>query len=131
MSDSGKDDGQKAVKKMAEALSAGATMLAEPCPNCSSPLFRLRSGEVKCVSCNTVISPVVDGRKSETISSDTALQNLEKRVLELLSQYGRRLEAADGEEAEKLLGRVEVCLSILGRIRDLSEIKGAGTRGAQ
>jgi len=117
------------VKRMAEALSAGATMLAESCPNCSSPLFRLRSGEVRCVSCDTVIRPVVDERKPETISSGMALQNLEKRVLELLSQYGKRLEAADGEEAEKLLGQVEVCLSVLGKIRDL--VKGSGTRGAQ
>jgi len=116
------------VKKMAEALRAGATMLAEPCPNCSSPLFRLRSGEVRCVSCDAVISPVVEEEKPEAISSGTALQNLEKRVLELLSQYGKGLEAADGEEAEKLLGQVEVCLSVLGKIRDLG--KGSGTRGA-
>jgi len=113
---------------MAEALSAGATMLADPCPNCSSPLFRLRSGEVKCVSCNAVISPAVDEGKSETSSPGTALQDLEKKVLALLSQYGKRLEAADGEEAERLLGQVEVCLSILSKIRDL--IKGSGTRGA-
>lgn len=112
---------------MAEALSAGSTMLADPCPNCSSPLFRLRSGEVKCVSCNAVISPAVEEGKSET-SPNAALQDLEKRVLTLLSQYGKRLGAADGEEAERLLAQVEVCLSILSKIRDL--IKGSGTRGA-
>jgi len=103
-------------------------MLAEPCPNCSSPLFRLRSGEVRCVNCDAVIRPVVDERKPGTIPSDMALQNLEKRVLELLSQYGKKLESADGDEAEKLLGQIEVCLSVLGKIRDL--VKGPGTRGA-
>ena len=103
-------------------------MLAEPCPNCSSPLFRLRSGEVRCVNCDAVIRPAVDERKPEAISAGVALQGLEKRVLELISQYGKKLESADGDEAEKLLGQIDVCLSVLGKIRDL--IKGPGTRGA-
>jgi Uncharacterized Zn-finger containing protein len=36
------------VKRMSELLKAGAAMLAETCPSCGSPLFRLRGGEVIC-----------------------------------------------------------------------------------
>ncbi len=38
------------VKKMAELLKAGATMLAETCPveGCHLPLFKLPSGEIVC-----------------------------------------------------------------------------------
>lgn len=113
------------VKKMAEALRAGATMLAEPCPNCASPLFRFRSGEVRCVSCDAVISPVAE-KQPQTTTSSAALPLLEKRILGLLSQYGKRLETADGQEAEKLLAQVDTCLAVLGKIRDLNK----GTRGA-
>lgn len=118
---------ERNVKKMAEALRTGATMLAEACPNCSSPLFRFRSGEVRCVNCDTVISPVAE-KQPETTPSAT-LPLLEKRILELLSQYGKRLETADGQEVEKLLAQVDACLAVLGKIRDLT--KGSGTRGAQ
>jgi uncharacterized Zn finger protein (UPF0148 family) len=115
------------VKKMAEALRLGATMLAEPCPNCASPLFRFRSGEVKCVSCDTVVSPVAKPPEAQPQTTPSAaFPPLEKRVLELLSQYGKRLETADGQEAEKLLAQVDACLTVLVKIRDL----GKGTRGA-
>lgn len=107
------------VKKMAEALRAGATMLAEPCPNCSAPLFRFRSGEVRCVSCDTVVSPVA--QKPPETTPGATLPLLEKKVLELLSQYGKKLETADGQEVEKLLAQVDICLNILGKIRDLSK----------
>lgn len=36
------------VKKAAELLRQGATMLSESCPVCHSPLFKLKSGEIVC-----------------------------------------------------------------------------------
>ncbi|MEN3059018.1 MAG: Sjogren's syndrome/scleroderma autoantigen 1 family protein, partial [Candidatus Methanosuratincola petrocarbonis] len=40
------------VKRMADLLREGATMLSQACPECKTPLFRLSSGEVICPGCN-------------------------------------------------------------------------------
>ncbi|ARM75693.1 Sjogren's syndrome/scleroderma autoantigen 1 family protein [Acidianus manzaensis] len=36
------------IKKAAELLRQGATMLSESCPICNSPLFKLKSGDIVC-----------------------------------------------------------------------------------
>jgi UPF0148 protein len=113
------------VKKMAEALRSGATMLAEPCPTCGSPLFRFRSGEVKCVNCDKIVMPVAEQRPPEPAS---AMPLLEKEVLGLLSEYGGRLEKADFQEAGKLLAQIDACLTVIQKIRALGQSSSA--RGA-
>nr|MDO8100273.1 Sjogren's syndrome/scleroderma autoantigen 1 family protein [Candidatus Njordarchaeota archaeon] len=40
------------IRKMAESLRAGATMLSDNCPVCNSPLFRLKS-KTYCVKCDS------------------------------------------------------------------------------
>ncbi|TFF87068.1 hypothetical protein EU519_00480 [Candidatus Thorarchaeota archaeon] len=47
-----KDD--LSVKKMADLLRRGATMLAQPCPHCGSPLMKA-GDEVFCTTCNSRI----------------------------------------------------------------------------
>ncbi len=39
------------VKRMADLLRRGATMLAQPCPNCGSPLMKA-GNEIFCTTCN-------------------------------------------------------------------------------
>src|SRR5437660_12011462 len=43
------------VKRMADLLKSGATMLSDVCPVCGTPLFKV-TGEVFCAKCN---KPVV------------------------------------------------------------------------
>lgn len=40
--------GPEAMKRMVQLLQQGAVMLAETCPICGLPLFRLKNGEVVC-----------------------------------------------------------------------------------
>jgi UPF0148 protein len=44
------------VKKMAELLRGGSTMLSHSCPDCKTPLFKLTDGEIIC--------PAAAGRQS-------------------------------------------------------------------
>ncbi|MGD2142812.1 MAG: Sjogren's syndrome/scleroderma autoantigen 1 family protein, partial [Candidatus Bathyarchaeota archaeon] len=39
------------MKSMAELLRSGATMLSRSCPECDSPLFKLKSGDIVCAKC--------------------------------------------------------------------------------
>src|SRR5207245_187669 len=46
------------VKRMADLLKSGATMLSDVCPECGNPLFRVK-GDIFCAKCN---KPVVYAR---------------------------------------------------------------------
>jgi|YelNatPaOPRAMG01_1025707.scaffolds.fasta_scaffold109527_2 UPF0148 protein len=114
------------VKKMAEALKAGATMLAEPCPSCSSPLFRFKSGEVRCVSCGAIVKTVGEEKSTEDLES--ILQPLERKVVDILAEASKRLEEAGSADVEAKLALVDRCLSILERIRNIR--KASSAKGA-
>ncbi len=43
------------IEKMAELLRSGNTMLNKSCPECNSPIFKNRKGELFCPSCNRKI----------------------------------------------------------------------------
>ena len=42
------NESELGVKKAAELLRQGATMLEEPCPICKMPLFKLKNGDIVC-----------------------------------------------------------------------------------
>ncbi len=110
-----------AVKKMAELLRSGAAMLAETCPQCGSPLFRLRSGEVIC----PVHGRVIVARTEEEVvqaEASTVLEALERAVVKKLAEASKDLDSVD-------LGRVVVLLEILERIRRIRGIQQLERRG--
>ena len=78
------------VRKMADLLRAGATMLPERCPLCGLPLFRLRSGEVVCPIHGRVYI-VRDESEVAKITVQGVLEELEKVVARRISEA---LEAA-------------------------------------
>lgn len=49
---------------MAELLRLGYTMLNEACPECNTPIFRNKNGELVCASCNRKII-IVENKDSE------------------------------------------------------------------
>lgn len=76
------------VKEMAKLLLSGAIMLAEQCPVCGAPLFRLKDNTVKCPSCGYVKTEnkeeakqkITTGTEKEILTKklDSLLQSLEK-----------------------------------------------------
>jgi len=114
------------VKKMADLLRAGATMLPERCPVCGLPLFRLRSGEVVCPVHGRVYI-VRDESEVSRVTVQGVLEELEKVVASRLSE---NLEAAKrGEPRAKELSE---WLDVLERTeRILSMVRGAGQTGSE
>ncbi len=55
-----RDDAAK-MKRMVDLLRSGATMLADVCPICNSPLFKLKSGDVYCPGCEKRVVFVKEG----------------------------------------------------------------------
>lgn len=79
-----------AVKKSAELLRQGATMLSLTCPKCNSPLFRLKNGDIVCPIHGKVI---VVSSESEVVekSSIDLLLSIEKNALRELERLNALL----------------------------------------
>jgi UPF0148 protein len=53
------------VRKMAELLRSGNTMLNRSCPVCNTPIFRNQEGDLFCPSCDREVKIVDDKSKME------------------------------------------------------------------
>jgi len=96
---------QDVIKKMADLLRAGATMLSERCPICGLPLFRLRSGEVICP---------VHGRVYIVKTESEVTRITVQGVLE-------RLERLAAEEIARAMERGAEGIAELGKWLDVLE----------
>lgn len=109
------------VKRMAELLKSGATMLSDICPECGSPLFRIK-GEVFCAKCN---KPVVYARATgpqATVSPSHLLDSLEQTVVAKLNEANELLKSEkDPEKLASYSNLVFGWLSTLEKIRAVKE----------
>ena len=108
---------EETIKKMAELLRSGAAMLAETCPICGSPLFRLKSGEVVCPLHGRVYMVSRDEEISK-ISTETILTKLESLASSRIDALMRRLSEEDEEE---ILESISRWLDILIKIRSIKK----------
>ncbi len=101
------------VKKMADLLRAGATLLAERCPVCGLPLFRLRSGEVIC-STHGKVYIVKDEAEVSRITVENVLDKLEKIAANQINKYlNEGVSLSDIIKWLEILERIERIRSIM------------------
>jgi UPF0148 protein len=109
------------VKRMAELLKSGATMLSDVCPECGSPLFRIK-GEVFCAKCN---KPVVYARATgpqATVSPSHLLDSLEQTVVAKLNEANEFLKSEkDPQKLASYSNLVFGWLSTLEKLRTVKE----------
>jgi len=104
---------------MADLLRAGATMLAERCPLCGLPLFRLKSGEVICPQHGRVFI-VKSESEYRKVSAQGVLEELEelatRKISELISMLEKGYDRGAVDELRKwlnILEQVERLMTIL------------------
>jgi len=108
------------IRKMAELLKAGATMLSMTCPVDKVPLFKLRSGEVICPVCGTRFYIVKDEAERGAATSSIALENLERTVVSKIVQLNDSLRTLNADMVSKdMLESLKLWLEILEKIRSL------------
>ena len=83
------------LRRMADMLKQGAVMLNLQCPACSSPLFRLRSGEIWCVKCQKRVVIVREGEDITIAASDVLLTSLEQTLLRKLSEIDQMIKVEE------------------------------------
>jgi UPF0148 protein len=122
------EQSNKNVKKMAELLRSGNTMLNRSCPVCNTPIFRNKEGELFCPSCNRKVMIVDDDSKTKDMSStkgevsESAKESKDKK--ELKKRKGEIMDKTINTIEKKILGLLsEVESEIqLNQLRDYIQV---------
>jgi UPF0148 protein len=108
----------ESTKQMAELLRSGARMLSHSCPECGSPLFQLKTGEIWCASCQRRVVIVPEG---EEATAEVQLEPLERALLQKVSSMtgllARQSEPGELRETAEALNALLASLERLRRIR--------------
>ncbi|MHA1230180.1 MAG: Sjogren's syndrome/scleroderma autoantigen 1 family protein [Candidatus Helarchaeota archaeon] len=65
------------IKKMAQLLKDGNTMLDISCPQCKSPLFRLKNNDIFCAKCQKKVVILKDQQQLDSMNKATLLSELD------------------------------------------------------
>ncbi len=107
------------MKQMAELLRSGATMLSYSCPECASPLFRLKTGEIWCANCERRVVIVPEGEEA-SVEAGAQLASLEKAIVDkLASMSGRLTQESDPENLKAVAEVINALLASLERLRKI------------
>jgi UPF0148 protein len=107
------------VKRMADLLRSGATMLQETCPVCATPLFRLGK-DTFCPKCNRPVAIVKSAEEEVRLASQQVLDNLEQAILEKIAELNTAIKNERELAPLRELGEtIKTYLSALEQIRNL------------
>jgi UPF0148 protein len=108
------------VKKMADLLKSGATMLQETCPVCGTPLFR-KGKETFCPKCNQPVAIIKTAEDESRLMSDKVLENSEKTLLAKIQEMNSYLRSET--DPEKLAAYGTALTSWLDAIEKLRRLR--------
>jgi UPF0148 protein len=106
------------VKRMAELLRAGATMMAEACPDCKVPIFKLTNGEMICPSCGRRVVFAKSSEAEKLAAQTSAASELEDLLQRKILSIKERIEGTDEpSELESLSKSLSSLLDSLEKVR--------------
>jgi UPF0148 protein len=112
----------KNIKVMADLLRQGATLTEHSCPACSSPLFKLRSGDLWCANCQKRVIIVKEGEAEPEVTDPTLFVNLESTILAKIQAIEKQLaEETDAKKLKTLGATLSTLLENLERIRKMKK----------
>jgi UPF0148 protein len=107
------------IKRMADLLKSGATMLENHCPVCSSPLFRINE-EIWCPKCNKRVV-IVDESDSSLPTPISALNHLEHVLLFKIQEISEHI--SNETDTKKLSQASELVLTWLEALERIYKIQ--------
>jgi len=96
----------KDIQSMADLLRQGATLTELPCPACSSPLFRMQSGELWCAQCKKRVIVVKEGDKTTEATGTVSLIKLESTLLTKIEEIENKIKEEKNPERLQILGNL-------------------------
>jgi UPF0148 protein len=107
---------------MADLLKQGATLTEHACPACSSPIFKLRSGDLWCTSCQKRVILVKEGEPEPEAHRAPAFSSLESTLLKKIQEIENQLaEETDPEKLNTLGETLSTLLENLEKIRNMKK----------
>lgn len=112
------------VKKMAELLKSGATMLSEACPECGTPLFR-KGKETFCAKCNKPVVIIQTEEDESRLKTDRVFESSEQTLLVKIQEVNLALK--NETDPDKLVVYGNALSSWLSAIEKLRRLRAQGS----
>jgi UPF0148 protein len=110
----------KEIRQMSDVLKQGATLTELACPACASPLFRFKSGELRCVKCDKRVVVVREGENTEKMAGQARLSSLENTILEKIRAVEERIRSEENpDELQRLNTVLAAFLENLQKLRKI------------
>jgi UPF0148 protein len=110
------------IKRMADLLRQGATLTDLACPNCSSPLFRLKDGTLWCGKDEKKVILVKEGEEEAKVTSSAAMDKLEATLMTKIANLQTKIEQTENlDELEKLTRALSELLNSLEKIKGMKK----------
>ena len=102
------------IKYMAELLKSGAKMLSESCPQCSSPLFKIKD-EIFCAKCKKAVVKLKPTDEESKLEYSNVVKSVEQTVLKKIQEIESLIKL------EKELDKLEILMNKLSDWLDTLE----------
>lgn len=103
---------------MADLLRQGSTLTELACPACSSPLFRLKNGDLWCGKCEKKVMVLKQGEEASQLTSSMVLESVEATLLARVQEIQKKMQnTEDMEEMQKLGAALSTLLDNIEKIR--------------
>ncbi len=119
----------KVSKEIAKVLTQGGKLLADTCPNCSTPLVQTRSGMTVCVNCGWSTNPNKDIVNGPVQHGSQSFPGLRSIVEEVVNSYSRRLSNPNDVDPQDLKV-IFLALSILQKL-DQTDVEESSIQGSR
>jgi len=109
------------IKKMADLLRRGASLLSQSCPQCGSPLFKIKD-EIYCPSCEKKVVIVKEGEPIPPSVEGFMLSDLSSVLHNKLRETVESIKnETDPNRLQELLRIIVGILDALERLRRISQ----------
>jgi len=113
------DNDDSSVKKMAELLRQGATMLADACPQCGSPLLKVKD-DIYCAKCNRRIVYAKSDEEVDVQTVKTLIPELRETLINKLKALNEVVDnESDTEALTKLANLMVLLLQALHKLESM------------
>ena len=118
--ESGIEEKNRNIQKMASLLRDGNTLLSDACPECNSPLFKLKTGEIFCASCDKKVIIVKDNNQIDQLLQNNILDDSTKVINMKVRYLQQKIDSeTDIDELYKLTRLFIAYLEVLEKLKNL------------
>lgn len=113
-----KDTEEQYIKRMADLLRQGSTLTELACPVCSSPIIRLKNGDLWCAKCEKKVIVIKEEAELAKVTSALSLEALEATLLTKIQEIQKKMQRETNvDELQKLGSALSGLLENLEKLR--------------